>query len=133
MRALRQRRRSALLPAAALGAGLLAGCTSGGDNPTIQAPPTASVSTAPTQTVTPTAPPSSPPPATHTATPSPTVSRPPSTSPTRGAVGTATTIQPAESYVQTTSDQAGGPFPSDGADSTWRPARTLPFLHPCPA
>jgi hypothetical protein len=136
MRALRQRRRSALLAAAALGAGLLAGCTSGSDNPTIQAPPTASVSTAPTQTVTPVTPtalPSSAPPATHPATPSPTVSRPPSASPTRGAVGTATTIQSAESYVQTTSDQAGGPFQFIGADSTWRPAATLHVLHAVPA
>ena len=132
MRALRQRRLGVLLLAAALGAAVLAGCTSGSDNPTIQAPPTASVSTAPTQTVTPTAPPSSAPPATHTTTPSPTVSRPPSASPTKGAVG-ATTIQSAESYVQTTSDQAGGPFQFIGADSTWRPAATLHVLHAVPA
>ena len=128
MRALRQRRRSVLLLAAALGAGMLAGCTSGSDNPTIQAPPTASVSSAPTQTVTPTVLPSSAPAATHTATPSPTVSP----SPTKGAVG-ATTIQSAESYVQTTSDQAGGPFQFIGADSTWRPAATLHVLHATPA
>ena len=132
MRALRQRRRSVLLLAAALGAGMLAGCTSGSDNPTIQAPPTASVSSAPTQTVTPTVLPSSAPAATHTATPSPTVSRPASPSPTKGAVG-ATTIQSAESYVQTTSDQAGGPFQFIGADSTWRPAATLHVLHATPA
>ena len=132
MRALRQRRRSVLLLAAALGAGVLAGCTSGSDNPTIQAPPTASASSAPTQTVTPTVLPSSAPAATHTATPSPTVSRPPSASPTKGAVG-ATTIQSAESYVQTTSDQAGGPFQFIGADSTWRPAATLHVLHAVPA
>jgi len=132
MRALRQLRRSVLLLAAALATGALAGCTSGSDNPTIQAPPTTPVSTAPTQTVTPTALPSSPPAATHTATPSPTVSRPPSASPTKGAVG-ATTIQSAESYVQTTSDQAGGPFQFIGADSTWRPAATLHVLHATPA
>ncbi|HEX9315263.1 MAG TPA: LppP/LprE family lipoprotein [Actinomycetota bacterium] len=132
MRALRQRRLGVLLLAAALGAGVPAGCT-GSDNPTIQAPPTASVSTAATQTVTPTAPPSSAPPATHTTTPSPTVSRPPSASPTRAAAGTATTIQSAESYVQTTSDQAGGPFQFIGADSTWRPAATLHVLHAVPA
>src|SRR5207244_5277868 len=133
MRALRQRRRSVLLLAAALGAGMLAGCTSGSDNPTIQAPPTASVSTAPTRTVTPTALPSSAPPATHTATPSPTVSRPPSATPTKPALGTATTIQSAALYVQTTSHQAGGPFQFIGADSTWRPAATLHALHAVPA
>ena len=132
MRALRQLRRSVLLLAAALATGALAGCTSGSDNPTIQAPPTTPVSTAPTQTVTPTALPSSPPAATHTATPSPTVSRPASPSPTKGAVG-ATTIQSAESYVQTTSDQAGSPFQFIGADSTWRPAATLHVLHATPA
>jgi len=132
MRALRQLRRSVLLLAAALATGALAGCTSGSDNPTIQAPPTTPVSTAPTQTVTPTALPSSPPAATHTATPSSTVSRPPAASPTKGAVG-ATTIQSAESYVQTTSDQAGGPFQFIGADSTWRPAATLHALHAVPA
>lgn len=133
MRALRQRRLSVLLLAAALGAGLQAGCTSGSDNPTIQAPPT-SVSTAPTQTATPSTPtasPSSAAPATHT--PSPTASRPPSASPTRAAAGTATTIQSAESYVQTTSDQAGGPFQFIGADSTWRTAATLHVLHAVPA
>jgi len=133
MRALRQRRRSVLLAAAALGAGVLAGCTSGSDNPTIQAPPTASVSAAPTQTVTPTALPSSAPAATHTATPSPTVSRPPSASSTKGPAGGATTIQSAETYVQTASDQAGGPFQFIGADSTWRPAATLHVLHAVPA
>ena len=136
MRALKQRRRSVLLLAAALGAGLLAGCTSGSDNPTIQGPSATSVSTAPTQTATPVTPtslPSSAPPATHTATPSPTVSRPPSASPTRGAVGTATTIQSAEAYVQTTSDLSGGPFQFIGADSTWRTAATLHVLHAVPA
>jgi hypothetical protein len=128
MRALRQRGRSVLLLAAALGAGLLAGCTSGSDNPTIQGPPATSVSTAPTQTALP-----SSAPATHAPTPSPTVSRPPSASPTRPAAGTATTIQSAEAYVQASSDQAGGPSQFIGADSTWRPGATLHVLHAVPA
>jgi len=132
MRALKQRRRSVLLLAAALGAGLLAGCTSGSDNPTIQGPPATSVSTAPTQTVTPVTP-TALPSSTHPATPSPTVSRPSSATPTKPALGTATTIQSAELYVRTTSDQAGGPFQFIGADSTWRPAATLHALHAVPA
>jgi hypothetical protein len=114
MRALK---RGLLVLAAVLGAGVLAGCTPGSDNPTIQPPPTVS-STAPTQTV--------------TASPSPTASRPPSPTPTNGAAGGATTIQSAEAYEQSRSDQVGGPLEFIGADSTWRAAATLLVLHSTP-
>jgi len=129
---MRTLRPAVLLLAAALGAGVLAGCSSGSDNPTIQGSPTptASASGAATATATPA-------PAVTTAapaTPSPTVVRSPSTpTPTKGAVGAYTTIQSAETYAQSKSDQAGGTFDFIGADSTWRSSATLHVLHAMPA
>jgi len=129
---MRTLRPAVLLLAAALGAGVLAGCSSGSDNPTIQGSPTptASASGAATATATPA-------PAVTTAapaTPSPTVARSPSTpTPTKGAVGAYTTIQSAETYAQSKSDQAGGTFDFIGADSTWRSSATLHVLHAMPA
>jgi len=114
---MRTLRPAVLLLAAALGAGVLTGCSSGSDNPTIQGSPTptASASGAATATATPAPAVTTPPPA----TPSPTVSRSPSAIPTKGAVGAYTTIQSAETYAQSKSDQAGGTFDFIGADSTW--------------
>jgi hypothetical protein len=132
MRALRP----AVLLLAALGASVLAGCSSGSDNPTIQGSPTptASASGAATATATPAPTTTTALPATHTATPSPTVARSPSTpTPTKAAVGAYTTIQSAETYVQSKSDQAGGTFDFIGADSTWRSSATLHVLHAMPA
>ena len=109
-------RPAALLLAAAVAAGVLSGCTSGSDNPTIQGSPTptASASGTPTTTATP-APATTT--ATHTATPSPTAARSPSTpTPTKAAVGAYTTIQSAETYAQSKSDQAGGTFDFIGAE-----------------
>jgi hypothetical protein len=129
---MRTLRPAVLLLAAALGAGVLAGCSSGSDNPTIQGSPTpaASASGAATATATPA-------PAVTTAapaTPSPTVARSPSTpTPTKATVGAYTTIQSAETYAQSKSDQAGGAFDFIGADSTWRPAATLHVLRGMPA
>ena len=133
MRALRP---AVLLLAAALGAGVLAGCSSGSDNPTIQGSPTptASASGPPTATATPAPSTTTALPATHTATPSPTVARSPSTpTPTKAAVGAYTTIQSAETYAQSKSDQAAGTFDFIGADSTWRSSATLHVLHAMPA
>jgi hypothetical protein len=124
--------RPAVLLLAALGAGVLAGCSSGSDNPTIQGSPTptASASGAATATATPAPAVTTPPPA----TPSPTVARSPSTpTPTKGAVGAYTTIQSAETYAQSKSDQAGGTFDFIGPDSTWRSSATLHVLHAMPA
>jgi hypothetical protein len=134
MRALRPLRRVFLL-AAVLAAGVLAGCSPGSDNPTIQASPTpaTSASGAPTRTATPAPAVTTVPPATHTATPSPTVARSPSATPTKAAVGAYTTIQSAETYAQSKSDQAGGAFDFIGADSTWRSSATLHVLHAMPA
>jgi hypothetical protein len=96
------RPRGFLQAAAVLGAALLAGCTSAGDNPTIQGSPTASV----TSTV---------------SAASPNAASPPFT-----------TIQSAEAYVQTQAGDAGGPFEFIGVDSTWRPAGTLHVIHATP-
>jgi hypothetical protein len=129
-------RPAALLLAAALGASVLAGCSSGSDNPTIQGSPTptASASGTPTTTATPAPATTMAPPATHTATPSPTAARSPSTpTPTKAAVAAYTTIQSAETYAQSKSDQAGGNFDFIGADSTWRSSATLHVLHAMPA
>ncbi|MEA2502615.1 MAG: hypothetical protein QOD01_2726, partial [Actinomycetota bacterium] len=129
---MRTLRPAVLLLAAALGAGVLAGCSSGSDNPTIQGSPTptASASGAATATATPAPAVTTPPPA----TPSPTVARSPSTpTPTKGAVGAYMTIQSAETYAQSKSDQAGGTFDFIGADSTWRSSATLHVLHAMPA
>jgi LppP/LprE lipoprotein len=128
---MRTLRPAVLLLAAALGAGVLAGCSSGSDNPTIQGSPTptASASGAATATATPAPAVTTPSPA----TPSPTVSRSPSAIPTKGAVGAYTTIQSAETYAQSKSDQAGGTFDFIGADSTWRSSATLHVLHAMPA
>jgi hypothetical protein len=129
MRALRP----AFLLAAALAAAVLSGCSSGSDNPTIQpspsSTPAASASTAPTHTATPAPAVTTPPPA----TPSPTVSRSPSAIPTKATVGAFTTIQSAETYAQSKSDQAGGMFDFIGADSTWRNTATLHVLRGMPA
>jgi LppP/LprE lipoprotein len=133
MRALRP---GALLLAAALAAGMMAGCSSRNDNPTIQSPspssgsslsPTGPVSGSPTKTATPAASPTRP------ATPAPSASGPPSASPTKPAAGPSTTIQSAEAYVQSKSDQAGGTFQFIGADSTWQAAATLHVIHATPA
>jgi hypothetical protein len=128
---MRTLRPAVLLLAAALGAGVLTGCSSGSDNPTIQGSPTptASASGAATATATPAPAVTTPPPA----TPSPTVSRSPSAIPTKGAVGAYTTIQSAETYAQSKSDQAGGTFDFIGADSTWRSSAPLHVLHAMPA
>jgi hypothetical protein len=48
-------------------------------------------------------------------------------------VGAFTTIQSAEAYAQTKSDQAGGAFDFIGADSTWRSTATLHVLRAMPA
>jgi hypothetical protein len=88
----------AAVTAAVLVAGLLAGCTSPADNPTIQSSP------APADT----------------------------TSPTRVAASSFTTIQSAEAYVQAKAGDAGGPFEFIGADSTWRSAATLHVIHATP-
>jgi hypothetical protein len=48
-------------------------------------------------------------------------------------VGGYTTIQSAEAYAQSKSDQAGGSLEFIGADSTWRTAATLHVLHAIPA
>ncbi|MEA2534044.1 MAG: eukaryotic-like serine/threonine-protein kinase [Actinomycetota bacterium] len=128
---MRTLRPAVLLLAAALGAGVLAGCSSGSDNPTIQGSPTptASASGAATATATPAPAVTTPPPA----APSPTVSRSPSAIPTKGAVGAYATLQSAETYAQSKSDQAGGTFDFIGADSTWRSSATLHVLHAMPA
>ncbi|MCW3042362.1 MAG: serine/threonine protein kinase [Actinobacteria bacterium] len=128
---MRTLRPAVLLLAAALGAGVLAGCSSGSDNPTIQGSPTptASASGAATVTATPAPAVTTPPPA----TPSPTVSRSPSAIPTKATVGAYATIQSAETYAQSKSDQAGGTFDFIGADSTWRSSATLHVLHAMPA
>jgi LppP/LprE lipoprotein len=133
---MRPLRPAVLLLAAALGAGVLAGCSSGGDNPTIQGSPTpaASASGRPTTTATAAPATTTAPTATHTATPSPTVARSPSTpTPTGAPVAAYTTIQSAETYAQSKSDQAGGTFDFIGADSTWRSSATLHVLHAMPA
>jgi hypothetical protein len=132
MRALRR----AFLLVAAVAAGVLSGCSSGSDNPTIQSSPTppASASSTPTRTATPAPVVTPPPAATHTATPSPTIARSPSApSPPKTTAGAYTTIQSAETYAQSKSDQAGGAFDFIGADSTWRPAATLHVLRGMPA
>ncbi|MCW3036324.1 MAG: serine/threonine protein kinase [Actinobacteria bacterium] len=128
---MRTLRPAVLLLAAALGAGVLAGCSSGSDNPTIQGSPTptASASGAATVTATPAPAVTTPPPA----TPSPTVSRSPSAIPTKATVGAYATIQSAETYAQSKSDQAGGTFDFIGPDSTWRSSATLHVLHAMPA
>jgi len=124
--------------AAGLAAALLAGCSSGNDNPTIQGSPTpaATVTGSPSPAVSATASAGVTPTAIPTATvaPVPTVPGPPAPTPTKVAVGTYTTIPAAEAYAQSTAGStAGTSFQFIGPDVTWRPSATLHVIRATPS